>query len=64
MIQKTEVDTTLDELHRTRERLAAKFGGDIQAILEDARQRQAVSLRPQWPGKTSNQTASSSRDEA
>ena len=64
MIQKTEVDTTLDELHRTRERLAAKFGGDIQAILEDARRRQAVSLRPLWPGKTLIQTVRSSSESA
>jgi hypothetical protein len=53
MIRKTEVDTTIDEIHRTRERLAEKFGGDIKAILEDARQRQAASGRPTWCGPTS-----------
>ena len=42
MIPKTEVDTTIEELHRTRERLAAKFNGNIRAILDDARRRQAA----------------------
>jgi len=50
MIPKAEVDTTIDEIHRTRERLAEKFGGDIKAILEDARRRQAASDRPTWQG--------------
>ena len=46
--QIADVDTTVEEIHRTRERLAQKFGGDIKAILEDARKRQAVSGRPSW----------------
>ncbi len=54
MIHKTEVDTIIDEIHRTRERLAEKFGGDIKAILEDARQRQAASGRPIWHGSVAN----------
>ena len=48
MTPETEHDTTIDEIHRTRERLAAKFGGDIRAILDDARQRQAASGRATW----------------
>ena len=36
MIPETEHDTTIDEIHQTRERLAAKFGGDIRAILDNA----------------------------
>jgi hypothetical protein len=51
MIQQTDVDTTIEEIHQTRERLAAKFGGDIRAILEDARRRQVASRRPTWKGK-------------
>jgi len=44
MIQKsTNRDTILDEIHRTRERMAEKFGGDIAAILEDAWKRQEAS---------------------
>ena len=35
-------DTIIEEIHRTRERMAEKFGGDIAAIVEDARQRQAM----------------------
>ncbi|MFN0196300.1 MAG: hypothetical protein ACKVT0_06120 [Planctomycetaceae bacterium] len=54
MIHKTEVDTIIDEIHRTRERLAKKFGGDIKAILEDARRRQAASGRTIWHGSVAN----------
>lgn len=52
MIQKTEVDMTIAEIHKTRERLAAKFGGDIDAILEDARKRERTSGHPIWHQKT------------
>jgi hypothetical protein len=45
-----DVDTTIDDIHRTRQRLAEKFGGDVNAILEDARQRQAASGHPIWQG--------------
>jgi len=55
MIQrKNESDATIEEIHRTRERMADKFGGDIAAILEDARTRQAASGRPVWQGISSN----------
>jgi hypothetical protein len=55
MIQnKTDLDPVIDEIHRTRERMAEKFGGDIAAILEDARKRQAASGRAIWKGPTSN----------
>lgn len=56
MIQKADADTTIADIHRTRERLAEKFGGDIKAILDDARRRQAESGRLTWRGKTANQT--------
>ena len=57
MIQKTtNRDTILDEIHRTRERMAEKFGGDIAAILEDAWQRQEASGRAIWQGPSSNKT--------
>jgi hypothetical protein len=37
MIQKTtNRDTIIDEIHRTRQRMAEKFGYDVAAILEDA----------------------------
>ena len=54
MIQKSDVDSTIEEIHRTRERLAEKFGGDIKAILEDARRRQAASGRPTWSALSAN----------
>jgi hypothetical protein len=52
--KKNNSDTTIEEIHRTRERMADKFGGDIAAILEDARKRQAASGRPVWQGRSSN----------
>ena len=55
MIQKkTDRDSVIDEIHRTRERMAEKFGGDIAAILEDARTRQEASGRAIWQGPSSN----------
>ena len=57
MIQKTTTnrDPILDEIHQTRQRMAEKFGGDITAILDDARQRQAASTHPIWKGPESGQ---------
>jgi hypothetical protein len=56
MIQKTtNRDTIIDEIHRTRQRMAEKFGGDIAAILEDAWKRQEASGRAIWQGSSSNQ---------
>ena len=55
MVQKkNNRDTTIEEIHRTRQQMADKFGGDIVAILEDARKRQAASGHPVWQGPTSN----------
>ena len=38
-------DTTIAEIHKTRERISDAFGGDIRAITEDARKRQEQSGR-------------------
>ena len=46
-------DTTIEEIHRTRQRMADKFAGDIVAILDDARKRQAASGRAIWRGPSS-----------
>lgn len=54
MTHETESDPIIDEIHRTRERLASQFCGDIKAILEDARRRQATSGRPIWKGPAEN----------
>jgi hypothetical protein len=48
MIQTHNRDTIIEEIHRTRQRMAEKFGGQIAAILDDARRRQAASGRPVW----------------
>ena len=55
MIPKTTAsrDPILDEIHQSRQRMAEKFGGDITAILNDARQRQAASGHPIWKGLAS-----------
>jgi hypothetical protein len=41
-------DPIIEEIHQTRERIAEQFGGDVAAILEDARKRQAASGRAIW----------------
>ncbi len=38
-------DTTIADIHKTRERISDAFGGDIHAITEDARKRQEESGR-------------------
>ncbi len=38
-------DSTIRDIHAIREQLSDKFGGDIAAILADARQRQSTSGR-------------------
>lgn len=38
-------DTTVADIHKTRERISDAFGGDIHAITEDARKRQEQSGR-------------------
>jgi hypothetical protein len=54
MIHKTNKrDTTIEEIHRMRQRMADKFAGDIAAILDDARKRQAASGRAIWRGPSS-----------
>jgi len=52
-------DPIVEEIHRTRERMADQFGGDIDAILEDARKRQAASGRPVWQAPSSKRRAHS-----
>lgn len=62
MIQTNETDTIIDEIHQTRRELADRFGGNIAAMLEDARQRQAASGRPVWQGQS--ETATSGKEVA
>ncbi len=55
MIQKqTAADPVLDEIHRTRREISERFGGDLHAILDDARKRQAASGRPEWSPGSAN----------
>ena len=53
MSSKTVIrDLILDEIHRTRQQIAEKFGGDIKAILADAQKRQEASGRAIWKGSS------------
>lgn len=55
MIQnQTTADPILDEIHRTRREISERFGGDLHAILDDARKRQAASGRPVWSPASAN----------
>ena len=42
---RSQHDTTIADIHKTRERISDAFGGDIHAITEDARKRQEESGR-------------------
>lgn len=64
MIQRTiNRDPIIEEIHRTRERMAEKFGGDIAAIVEDARKRQEASGRAVWQGPASNKASNATGEE-
>lgn len=55
MIQKQPTDDpVLDEIHRTRREISERFDGDLHAILDDARKRQAASGRPLWSPGSAN----------
>ena len=52
MTQKSpDRDTTIEDIHATRRRIAEKFGHDLAAIVEDARKRQATSGHEIWRPK-------------
>jgi hypothetical protein len=56
MIQKpTTTDPVIEEIHRVRREISDRFGGDLRAIVEDARKRQAASGRPMWLPDATNQ---------
>jgi hypothetical protein len=61
MTQKSsDRDTTIEDIHRTRRRIAEKFGHDLAAIIEDAKQRQASSGHEIWKPQPKSSPASSS----
>ncbi len=53
-----DLDTIIDDIHRVREQMAAKFGGDLDAILEDARIRQNASGCAVWRGPSASNASS------
>lgn len=56
--QRISLDTTIDDIHRVREQMAARFGGDLNAILNDARIRQEASGRSVWRGTSQSNSLS------
>ena len=61
MTQKSpDRDTTIEDIHETRRRIAEKFGHDLAAIVEDAKKRQAVSGREIWRPKPKSSGAAQS----
>ena len=38
--KRSQIDSTVADIHRTRERISDAFGGDITAITQDAKRRQ------------------------
>ncbi|HVW39556.1 MAG TPA: hypothetical protein VHB99_19695, partial [Pirellulales bacterium] len=51
----------VDEIHLMRRRIAEKFGGDIAAILDDARKRQEASGRTVWRDAAAAKTSMPAR---
>ncbi len=59
MTQKTpDRDTTIEDIHATRRRIAEKFGHDLAAIVQDAQKRQATSGHEIWRPKPKPSAAS------
>lgn len=59
MTQKSpDRDTTIEDIHATRRRIAEKFGHDLAAIVQDAQQRQATSRHEIWRPKPKPSAAS------
>ena len=51
-------DTTIEDIHATRRRIAEKFGHDLAAIVQDAQKRQATSGHEIWRPKPKPSAAS------
>ena len=61
MTQKSpDRDTTIEDIHATRRRIAEKFGHDLAAIVQDAQKRQATSGHEIWRPKPKPSAASPS----
>jgi hypothetical protein len=65
MTNKTIIrDTVIEEIHRTREEIAAKFNYDIAAITADAQKRLEASGRPIWKGPSTGNRKQSTTNAA
>jgi hypothetical protein len=54
-------DLVIEEIHQTREKISARFGGNIAAIAEDAARRQMESKHLIWRSNKPNEALQSSR---
>lgn len=54
--------SAIEEIHRTRQEISERFGGNIEAIAEDAARRQAESDRPVWQPAVPDESCSPSGD--
>ena len=43
--KRKQIDSTIADIHKTRERISDALGGNIHAITKDAKQRQSQSNR-------------------
>ena len=50
MIDKLPDGLVVEEIHKIRRAIHDRFGGDLKAILADARNRQSQTSRPVWQG--------------
>jgi len=61
MTQKSpDRDTTIEDIHAPRRRIAEKLGHELAAIFEDAKKRQATSGHEIWRPKPNSSGASPS----
>ena len=56
MMQNPKSDPVIDEIHLARREFSDRFGGDFDAMLDDARRRQEASGRPIWRPTHDQQT--------
>ena len=54
MIQKSKIETPIEEIHRIRREISDRFCGDIAAIAADADRRAQASGREIWHAKSTN----------
>ncbi len=62
MIQKSTTETPIEEIHRVRQEISDRFGGDVAAIADDAARRARESGRKMWQPKEAVESELSHRN--